>query len=51
MKFIIEVEIAKEKMNENGKSVNEFDFRGLINTIQNFDKDYLRVNCMKPKEK
>ena len=51
MQFLIEIDIDKEKFNSDGKSINAYDFIGLINAIQGFDKDYLKVLNIKSTER
>ena len=43
MKFTIEVNVDKEKMNSDGLSINDFDLKALLRTIQAFDRNYIMV--------
>ena len=48
MRFIIEVEIAKEAMNREGKSIHDFDFNGVMDAIENVDKEHIKVTKIVP---
>lgn len=50
MNIYFEIDINKDKMNKDGKSINEFDFEGLAKAIKDFDKDYIRKVSLKFKD-
>lgn len=37
MRFYLEIVIDKENLNEEGKSINDFDFNGLKEHMEKFD--------------
>jgi hypothetical protein len=46
MKFLIEINIDKEKLNAAGESINDFDFKDLKKTIEAFNSRINVVNII-----